>query len=61
MARNKAYPVAEKDWQAESDCHTLVEAQKIRKDPKRLAAAKKAALRKVKELEEHAATMKTLK
>lgn len=35
-------PVSDRDWRARSDAHTLIEAQKINDDPKRLAAAKKA-------------------
>lgn len=32
---------SEDSWQAESDLRTLVEAAKIRKDPKRMAAVRK--------------------
>jgi hypothetical protein len=31
------------DWQSQDDMRTLVEAEKIRKDPKRLAAARACA------------------
>ena len=40
----------DKDWQAESDLDTLLMACKINKDPKRLAAAKKAAKSRKDEL-----------
>lgn len=33
----------EAEWRAESDLSTLLEAEKINKDPKRLAAARKLA------------------
>ena len=34
-------PGMDKDWQAESDLRTLIEAEKIRKDKGRMAAAMK--------------------
>lgn len=40
----------DKDWQAGQDLSTLLEACKINKDPKRLAAAKKAAKSRKDEL-----------
>ena len=46
IARNEI----DKDWQAESDLDTLLMACKINKDPKRLAAAKKAAKSRKDEL-----------
>lgn len=36
-----ASPSIDDSWQAESDLRTLVEAAKIRKDPKRMAAVRK--------------------
>ena len=33
----------EKQWEAEGDAHTLATAKQIEADPKRIAAAKKAA------------------
>ena len=30
---------SEKDWKAEADLHTLIEAEKIKRDPSRLKAA----------------------
>lgn len=40
----------EERWQAESDMRTLVEAQQIRKDPKRLKAAQEVAKKKLLEV-----------
>lgn len=37
----------DKEWRAEDDMRTLVEAEAIRKDPKRLAAARRKAKEKV--------------
>ncbi len=39
---------SEKDWQAEHDLNTLIDAEKIKRDPKRLKAvmAKKRDLQK---------------
>jgi len=41
----------EQDWRAQEDCRTLMEAEKIERDPARFKAAKKEAKRKVKELQ----------
>ena len=38
-------------WRADEDCRTLMEAEKIRRDPKRMKAAQKAAVKKAKELQ----------
>jgi hypothetical protein len=46
MASNKtasAMSAQESDWRAEDDMRTLVRAEEIKRDPKRLAAAKKKA------------------
>lgn len=43
--------MAEKDWQAESDMRTLAEAEKIKRDKKRFAAAQKAAKAYINEME----------
>lgn len=43
----KDMPVAkadEKDWQAESDCDTLMKAEEIKADKKRMSAAMKVAM-----------------
>ncbi len=42
MSLNTAVP-SETDWRTESDLSTLVEAEKIEKDPKRMAAVRKLA------------------
>ncbi len=39
MAKKAAMPKEEQDWQAENDLRTLIEAEKIKGDPKRLKAA----------------------
>lgn len=39
----------EKDWKAESDLNTLIEAEKIKKDKERL----KAAMAKKREMQKH--------
>lgn len=38
---------SETDWRVESDLNTLLEAERIQKDPKRLLAAQKLAKSKV--------------
>jgi hypothetical protein len=46
MAKRKSLSTAvpsENDWRAESDLSTLMEAEKIEKDPKRMAAVRKLA------------------
>lgn len=49
---NKAMAIGmDADWQAESDMRTLMQAEEIEKDPKRLAAAKKKAKEKLAELQ----------
>lgn len=50
MGRISGATMIDKDWQAESDLDTLLMACKINKDPKRLAAAKKAAKSRKDEL-----------
>ena len=40
----------EENWRVESDMRTLIEAEQIEKDPKRLAAAKKLAKERLLEL-----------
>lgn len=39
--------IATEDYQAESDLRTLMEAEKIEKDPKRFKAARECAKRKL--------------
>lgn len=41
--KNNEALVGNYDWQSQDDMRTLVEAEKIRKDPKRLAAARACA------------------
>lgn len=57
-----AYPDSDKDWQAEHDCNTLIEAEKIKKDKGRYAAAMKVAKKKHEDLKavagEHAMSKK---
>jgi hypothetical protein len=40
----------ENDWRAESDLNTLLECERIEKDPKRLAAAQKLAKQRLMDL-----------
>lgn len=44
--------VADKDWEADSDCRTLIDAKEIQNDPKRLKAAMAKAKEKMKALKE---------
>jgi len=50
MAKTTAMGM-DSNWSAQSDMRTLVEAQMIRNDKKRFAAAKKAALKQAEDLE----------
>lgn len=43
MSKNSTSPSVDDKWRVESDVRTLVDAQTIRNDPKRFAAAKKLA------------------
>jgi hypothetical protein len=45
MARSIAVPVD--DWKTESDLNTMIEAERIEKDPKRLAKVQALAKRKM--------------
>lgn len=48
MAKKNTTTVAEQDdWQADMDMRCLMDAEKIRKDPKRLKAAKELAKKKL--------------
>ena len=47
---NSATASADHDWQAEDDMRTLARAEEIKRDPKRLAAAKAAAKKKLEEV-----------
>lgn len=50
MAKSEAVEV-DKDWQAEADARTLADAHEIKSDPKRRAAALKAARKLVSDAE----------
>lgn len=41
---------SDKEWQIEDDMRTLVRAEEIRKDPKRLKAAQQLAKKRAEEL-----------
>lgn len=47
MAKGSIAVTMDKDWQADADLRTLLEAEEIRENPKRLAAAKAAAKEKL--------------
>ena len=50
MAKNNHVKIAEdEEWRVESDLRTLMDAEKIRRDPKRLAKAKALAKERVLE------------
>lgn len=48
----KAMTAHDKEWEAEDDARALMTAAKLRKDPKRLARAKKALAKIEKEAKE---------
>lgn len=48
MARNSL--AAPEDWRIENDLRTLLEAEKIQKDPKRLKAARELAKKKPEDM-----------
>ena len=52
-----AIPVSEREWQAESDARTLAEAAVIKKDKKRVGAAKKKAKKMAVEKKQEAVAM----
>jgi hypothetical protein len=63
MAKKSSKPVlaySEKDWQVEEDMRTLIRANEIQRDPKRLAAAKACARSKLSEKQAELAKMKAL-
>jgi hypothetical protein len=59
-SKNTISAYDEDKWRAESDCHTLIEAEVIRADPKRFKAAQQAAKRKVEEMTEKTQAMNKL-
>lgn len=56
----KAEPMDDKNWQAESDAHTLIEAETIKLDKKRMEKALKAAKDIAKEKESEAKAAKKI-
>ena len=50
--KNGAKPVSAShdNWQAEDDMRTLMRAEEVKRDPKRLAAAKACAKKKLEEV-----------
>ena len=55
-ASTPAISADEAKWRAEDDLRTLARAEEVRRDPKRLAAAKKMAREKLAELQTVAGT-----
>lgn len=50
----------DKKWMAQDDARTLAQAEAIKADPKRVAAAKKEAANMVKEQEQRTKALKTV-
>lgn len=51
MAKSKAIAIKpDEEWRAEADLHTLMEAEKIEKDPKRMAKVRALAQKKMMEV-----------
>jgi len=50
MARNSGMVAARDDWEVENDLSTMIECEKIEKDPKRLKAVKELAKKKMLEV-----------
>jgi len=57
MPMSKSKPASEAEMMAQSDMYTLVEAEKIRKEPSRYKAAMNAFRKKYKEMEDMKAAM----
>jgi len=51
---------SDKRWEAESDARTMADANAIRKDPKRLVSAQRAAMGMVKEQTDKLNGLKTI-
>lgn len=50
MAKHKAIAIKpDEEWRVEADLHTLMEAEKIEKDPKRMAKVRALAQKKMME------------
>jgi hypothetical protein len=60
MAVGLARALTEAEWRARDDARALMEAAKIKKDPKRLAAAKKAAAKMLEEAREQVAAARSI-
>jgi hypothetical protein len=60
MAKASAVAYDESKWRAEADMRTLAEAAAIRRDPKRLAAARKAAKSRLAEMKAETQAISTL-
>lgn len=60
MAKSKRTigPPTDRDWEAENDASTLVEASVIRADKRRMSRAKKAAVKLAKEQQVRASALK---
>ena len=52
MPKGNSIAVDDKKWQADSDCHTLIEYGEIKKDKARMKAAVKVAKEKMAALKE---------
>lgn len=57
--KNSSMAAQEADWQTESDLRTLIECEKIEKDPKRFKAAKDLAKKKMMEVAAVASSTET--
>lgn len=60
MSNSMTETKSEEDWQAESDARTIAEAETIKSDEKRFAAAQVAAKRMLEEKQEEQAALKRL-
>ncbi len=59
-AKTKATAPAKDDWEAESDAHTLAQAEAIKADKRRMGRAAKAAKKLADEQAEKAKAMKKI-
>jgi hypothetical protein len=50
MSKPTSAAYSDKDYQAEDDMRTLMRAEEVRRDPKRLAAARECAKKKLQEV-----------
>lgn len=56
MSKTAGIGYSDKDYQAEDDMRTLMRAEEVKRDPKRLAAARECAKKKLQEVAVVAAT-----